>query len=296
MSVTSLAPRPRGGAPRREEILPGFVLGNKADLTVRLADGAVDIDAAQHLRYRVFYEELDAKPDAEARVRRRDADRYDPICDHLLVVRKGAAAGPDEIRVADGEVVGTYRLLRQSVAERNSGFYTQDEFDIAPLIARHSGLKFLELGRSCVLKPYRTKPVVELLWQGIWNYVRLYDLDVMLGCASLEGTDPSHHAMGLSFMAQNSAAPPEWQVGALPSRRIEMNLLPPAKVDAKRALRMLPPLIKGYLRIGCYVGDGAVIDRQFNTIDVLIILPVSQINPRYFSYFGQPGDDPLAQS
>jgi putative hemolysin len=97
-------------------------------------------------------------------------------------------------------------------------------------------------------------------------------------------------------MAQHSAAPPEWRVSALATRRIEMNLLPPAKVDAKRALRMLPPLIKGYLRIGCYVGEGAVIDRQFNTIDVLIILPISAIHPRYFSYFGQPGEDPLAQS
>jgi putative hemolysin len=295
MAVYSLAPRPRGGAARQEDIVPGFVLGTKANLTVRLADGAADVDAAQHLRYRVFYEELEARPDAEALATRRDADRYDPICDHLLVVRKGAAIGPDEIRVKDGEIVGTYRLLRQSVAERNGGFYTQAEFDIAPLIARHGGLKFLELGRSCVLKSYRTKPVVELLWQGIWNYVRLYDLDVMLGCASLEGTDPSVHAIGLSFMAQNSAAPPEWQVSALPGRKIEMNLLPPAKVDAKRALRMLPPLIKGYLRIGCYVGDGAVIDHQFNTIDVLIILPVSAIHPRYFSYFGQPGEDPLAQ-
>jgi putative hemolysin len=272
------------------------VLGTKANLTVRLADGTADVEAAQHLRYRVFYEELDAKPDAEALATRRDADRYDPICDHLLVVRKGAAIGPDEIRVGDGEVVGTYRLLRQSVAERTGGFYTQGEFDIAPLIARHGALKFLELGRSCVLKPYRTKPVVELLWQGIWNYVRLYDLDVMLGCASLEGTDPQHHAMALSFMAQSSVPPPEWQVSALPGRKVEMNLMPPAKVDAKRALRMLPPLIKGYLRIGCYVGDGAVIDHQFNTIDVLIILPVSAINPRYFSYFGSPGEDPLAQS
>jgi putative hemolysin len=295
MAVYSLAPRPRGGATGREDIVPGFVLGTKADLTVRLADGAADVDAAQHLRYRVFYEELEARPDAEARASRRDADRYDAICDHLLVVRKGAAVGPDEIRVADGEVVGTYRLLRQSVAERSGGFYTQNEYDIAPLIARHSGLKFLELGRSCVLKPYRTKPVVELLWQGIWNYVRLYDLNVMLGCASLEGTDPAAHAMALSFMAQNSSAPPEWNVSALADRKIEMNLMPPAKVDAKRALRMLPPLIKGYLRVGCYVGEGAVIDWQFNTIDVLIILPVSQINPRYFSYFGQPGEDPLAQ-
>lgn len=293
MSGYSLASRPRGEAAKREEIVPGFVLGTKADLTVRLADGAADIDAAQHLRYRVFYEELEAKPDDAAKMARRDADRYDAICDHLLVVRKGPVSGSDEIRVEDGELVGTYRLLRQSVAERSGGFYTQDEFDIAPLIKRHGGLKFLELGRSCVLKPYRTKPVVELLWQGIWNYVRLYDLDVMLGCASLEGTDPSPHAMALSFMAQNCAPPSEWQVSALPGRKVEMNVLPPAKVDAKRALRILPPLIKGYLRLGCFVGDGAVIDHQFNTIDVLIILPVSAINPRYFSHFGQPGEDPL---
>jgi L-ornithine Nalpha-acyltransferase len=154
----------------------------------------------------------------------------------------------------------------------------------------HPTLKFLELGRSCVLKPFRTRPVVELLWQGIWNYVRAYNLDVMFGCASFEGTSPDLHAGALSFLAYNAAAPAEWQVSALPSRYVDMKRVPSDAIGMKQALRDLPPLIKGYLRLGCYIGNGAVVDQQFNTIDVLIILPVSAINERYFAHFGQPND------
>lgn len=233
----------------------------------------------------MFYEELSATPDA-AMASRTDADRFDAFCDHLAVVRKGTASTSDPVMLADGELVGTYRLLRQDVAERNGGFYTQEEFDIAPLLASHRGLRFLELGRSCVLKPYRTKPVVELLWQGIWNYVRAHGADVMFGCASLEGTDPETHSEALSFLAEHRAAPPEWRVRALASRYVEMKRR--SRFDAKAALRALPPLIKGYLRLGCYIGEGAVIDRQFNTMDILIVLPVSAINSRYFAHFGQP--------
>lgn len=216
-----------------------------------------------------------------------DGDRFDAICDHLVVVRVGSAGQGDPILLQDGELIGTYRLLRQETAERHGGFYTQDEFDIAPIIAAHPTLRFLELGRSCVLKPYRTKPVVELLWQGIWNYVRVHCVDVMLGCASLEGIDPNEHALPLTFLAE-AVAPPEWRVQAHADRRVDMPRLPRHAIDQRKVLKLLPPLIKGYLRLGCYIGDGAVIDHQFNTIDVLIILPVSAIAPRYFEHFGAP--------
>ncbi len=269
---------------------PGMTLGSRGDLTVRLARDEQEIEAAQRLRYMVFYEELSARPDDQAKADRLDRDRFDDFCDHLLVVRSTTEEGAEAATLADGQLVGTYRLLRQDVALRHGGFYTQDEFDIAPLIAAHPDLSFLELGRSCVLAPYRTRPVVELLWQGIWNYVRLCNLDVMLGCASLEGTDPGTHALSLSFMARHCAAPPQWRVRALSHRYVEMNLLSEDQIDIKRALAGLPPLIKGYLRLGCFIGEGAVIDPQFNTIDVLIILPVSSINPRYFAHFGAPGD------
>jgi L-ornithine Nalpha-acyltransferase len=265
-------------------------LGTRNELCVRLARSAQEVATAQELRFNVFYEELKANPDAAASQSRRDADRFDAFCDHLIVVRRMAKDDAGQFGVDEGEMIGTYRLLRQSVADQNGGFYTQSEFDIAPLLAAKPALKFLELGRSCVLKQYRTKPVVELLWQGIWNYVRHHGLDVMLGCASLEGIDHRVHAPTLDFLARNCAAPPEWQVRAVPERYIEMKSDAGNSIDAKAALKALPPLIKGYLRLGCYIGEGAVIDRQFNTTDVLIILPVSNINPRYFAHFGQPGE------
>jgi putative hemolysin len=265
------------------------ILGTRNDLCVRLARGRQEIITAQELRYSVFYEELKAKPDPASAQTRRDADRFDEFCDHLVVVHRMPSGG-GQFSIDDGEMVGTYRLLRQSVAEQNGGFYTQSEFDIVPLLVAKPDLKFLELGRSCVLKKYRTKPVVELLWQGIWNYVRQHGLDVMLGCASLEGIDQNVHASTLNFLARNCAAPSEWRVSAVPERYIEMNSDAGNLADAKAAIKALPPLIKGYLRLGCYIGEGAVIDRQFNTTDVLIILPVSKINPRYFTHFGQPDE------
>ncbi|MBI2718454.1 MAG: GNAT family N-acetyltransferase [Rhizobiales bacterium] len=264
------------------------IRASKGELNLRLAAGADEVEACQKLRYRVFYEELAAQPDAAAATTRIDADRFDAICDHLVVVRQGRSEAADPLLLADGELVGTYRLLRQAVAERHGGFYTQGEFDVAPMIARHPGLRFLELGRSCVLKPYRTRPVVELLWQGIWNYVRAHRLDVMFGCASLEGTDPEAHGEALTFLAKARPAPAEWRVSALPERAIAMRRR--GSIDERRALRALPPLVKGYLRLGCYFGEEAVIDRQFNTIDILIILPVAAIDARYFGHFGQPNE------
>lgn len=261
----------------------------RGDLILRLADGADEVTACQRLRYRVFYEERGASAPQGAGPQGIDSDRFDGICDHLVVIKAIGTRSQDPIMLRDGELVGTYRLLRQDVAEAHWGFYTQGEFDIAPLIHGHPGLRFLELGRSCVLGPFRTRPVVELLWQGIWNYVRAHDMHVMLGCASLEGTDPETHAAALTFLAM-AAAPPEWHVRALPQHAVDMRRIPAREIDPRRTLKDLPPLIKGYLRLGCYIGEGAVVDRQFNTIDVLIILPVSAINARYFAHFGQPND------
>lgn len=272
----------------RLEMKPGSLLAERGDLCVRLAQSDAEIALAQELRYQVFYEELSAKPDVLAAATKRDADRFDAICDHLIAVDRGPAVTYGR-HIADGAMVGTYRVLRQDVAEPKGGFYTANEFDIGPMLANHPGLKFMELGRSCVLKPYRTRPVVEMLWQGIWNYVRFHGVDVMFGCASLEGADPALHTEALAFLAQNFAPPPEWQVRALPALRVEMKN-PGHAADAKRALKNLPPLIKGYLRLGCYIGDGAVVDHQFDTVDVLIILPVAAIDKRYFAHFGQPNE------
>jgi L-ornithine Nalpha-acyltransferase len=270
---------------------PGLqgVLGRIGSLEVRLATTRKDVRRAQRLRYRVFCQEMSAVPDMVSRLKRRDVDAYDSICDHLLVIDREAPAGRRGEKPGGRRkprVVGTYRLLRQEVAEAHAGFYSAGEFDVAPLIAASPGRRFLELGRSCVLAPYRDRRTVELLWHGIWTYVRHHGVDVMFGCASLEGTDPDQCALPLSFLHHHAAAPPEWRARALPRRYVPMDRLPREAIDARRALHSLPPLIKGYLRVGATFGDGAVIDRQFGTIDVLVILPVEAINPRYVNHFG----------
>lgn len=257
-------------------------LGKIGALEVRLAQTKSDVKRAQKLRYKVFYKNGAAIADAATMLAQRDKDAFDKICDHLLVVDHAAKPTMS----GKQPVVGTYRLLRQDVAERHSGFYTNDEFDILGLMQRQAGLKFLELGRSCVLPPYRTKRTVELLWHGVWSYVRRHNLDVMIGCASFEGTNPDALALPLSFLHHYAAAPEGWRASAHSSRRVEMNRIAKENIDTKAALRMLPPLIKGYLRVGAFIGDGAVIDHQFGTTDVLVVMPVSAISGRYLDHFG----------
>ena len=269
----------------RGHFQPPKVYGRIGQLEVQLAHKKSDIRRAQRLRYKVFYEEMSAVPGALAMLSRRDEDAYDPIFDHLLVVDHGDPAkkkGPWR----RPRVIGTYRMLRQDVAELHDGFYTQGEYDIAPLIQAKPDHYFIELGRSCVLKSYRNRRTLELLWQGVWTYVREHGGDVMIGCASFPGTDPSAHALALSFLYHNSLAPEDWRVRAHDHLRVDMNMMPPEAINMRAALKALPPLIKGYLRVGAFVGDGAVIDHQFGTTDVLIILPVEAINTRYFAHFG----------
>ncbi len=268
---------------------PDGTLGTIGSLEVRLARNTREVRLAQALRYHVFYREMSAQTGPAGFLRRRDVDGYDAICDHLLVIDHE----PDpEIftrrRDRRPAVVGTYRLLRQDVAEQHGGFYTATEFDVASLVERKRPLRFLELGRSCVLKPYRGKRVVELLWAGNWAYVQHYAIDAMIGCASLEGTGPDRFALPLSFLHHYARAPEDWRVSALPDRYVEMNRIPAEAIDQRAAMNALPPLLKGYLRLGATVGDGAVIDHQFGTTDVCVILPVSAINPRYYSHFGPP--------
>ena len=255
-------------------------LGVIGPLEVRLTRDRRDVRRLQRLRYNVFYKHGHATADIATRFARRDEDSLDSICDHLMAVDHSARSATGRL-----PVIGTYRLLRQDIAEKHGGFYSAEEFDISPLLRRHVGLQFLELGRSCVLPSYRTKRTVELLWHGVWRYVREHRLDVMIGCASFDGIDISRLERPLSFLHHFARAPEPWRAAAQSSRRVEMNRMTKGDIDIKAVWRELPPLIRGYLGAGAFVGDGAVIDRQFGTTDVLIIMPVSAIRARYISHF-----------
>jgi putative hemolysin len=243
-------------------------------LQVRLAQTTADIEAAQALRYRIFYERLGAQPLPEMACRRRDVDQFDADCDHLLVL--------DHSRGTDS-VVGTYRLIRRDMAARLGGFYSANEFDISPVLL-HPG-EILELGRSCVDPAYRNRSAMQLLWSGIAAYVFHYDVILMFGCASLPGTNADALSMQLSYLHRYHLAPPALRPRALADRFVDMCRLRPCAIDASRGMAALPPLIKGYLRLGGFVGDGAVVDEQFNTIDVCIVVKTDLVTEKYSRHY-----------
>jgi len=245
-------------------------------LSVRLARDEADIVAAQRLRYDIFFRDMGAARDASADL--RDIDPYDGLCDHLLVEDHGRPGSP---------VVGTYRLLRQSVAEAHDGFYSAHEFDLSPVLAhgRREGMELLELGRSCVDPAYRDAGTIQLLWRGIADYLQRHAIGYMFGCASFPGVDPAEHAEGLSLLAHNHMAVPELRARAIGDQAIPLAALPIGGYDPRIALRRLPPLIKAYLRVGAEIGDGAYIDHAFNTIDVFVLVPVARIAARYAQRF-----------
>ncbi len=251
-------------------------------LEVRLAAGPREIDAAQALRYRVFHDEMGATLDGG--VAGRDVDAFDAACDHLVILDHDAAPG--------GAVVGTYRLMRRAMAERCGGFYTATEFDIAPLLA-HPG-EVLELGRSCVDPAYRTGATMQMLWQGISAYVLRHGVTLLFGCASLPGTDVNALAPALAYLHSNHLAPQNLRARALSDRRVDLSSLPVriassdevvARFEPRAGAAGLPPLLKGYLRVGGFIGDGAVVDHAFNTTDVCLIVPMDALSGKYARHF-----------
>lgn len=247
-------------------------------LAVRLAADMAEIEAAQRLRFRVFYDEMGARPTPEMVAVGRDVDRFDAVCDHLLVLDTQRGPGPDAI-------IGTYRLLRRSVAEAQGGFYSAGEFDLSALAAIPG--ESLELGRACVDAGYRSRATMQMLWSGIARYVFAHDIRVMFGCASLPGTDPHAVAGLLAYLHRRHLAPPDLRPRALPERYVAM--APPngadVAIDEAAVRAALPPLIKGYLRLGGFVGDGAVVDAQFGTIDVGIVVAVDRVTDKYFNHY-----------
>lgn len=263
---------------------PGFGELRSGNLGARLATTPGELDAAQALRFRVFYGEMGAEPDADTAASLRDRDAFDAVADHLLVVDHELGSGPEAI-------VGTYRLIQRAGAARLGRFYSASEYDIATMEDFPGHV--LELGRSCVDRAYRGRAVMQLLWRAIAAYVFRYQIDLMFGCASLPGTDPDKLADELTYLYENHLAPPALRPRALPGRYVAMSRRDPRLVDSKRVQAQLPPLIKGYLRLGGFVGDGAVIDTQFNTIDVAVVVKTDLVTDKYIRHYERELRDAL---
>lgn len=238
---------------------------------VRLAESDSEIEAALRLRYDVFVAEMGANARAADHVRRLELDRFDDHFDQMLLI--------DHARPDANRIVGVYRLMTSDVAQTGIGFYSASEYDLTPLVS--SGRVLLELGRSCLHPDYRGTHALHMLWSGLAGYVFRHKVEVLFGVASFPGQDPDRFAAALSFLHQNYLAPPDLLAEAIGPAAASMERLPPERINRTEALLQMPALIKGYLRLGGFVGSGVSIDRDFNTVDICMVMDTARMSARY---------------
>ena len=204
----------------------------------------------------------------------KDFDELDPFCDHLLVIDHNKST-------ARKSIVGTYRLIRRPMTQIHGKFYTEGEFDIKNILKIKG--EILELGRSCVDKNYRDKPIIKLLWKAISAYMEHYKIKVLFGCASFPGINYKKYKEQLSFLYHYHLAPESIRPKALLPNKVQINYCEKKTLNNYEIFKSLPPLLKGYLRLGAYVSDGAFIDKQFNTIDICIVLKSDSLKQKYLN-------------
>ena len=235
---------------------------------VRLAETEADIRATQRLRFEVFVEEMGANSSPLDRADRLERDRFDPYFDHLLLLYKS-------------KVVGAYRLMRSDMAAKGIGFYSAREFSLDKL-KNHAAL---ELGRSCVDKAFRGGVGMHLLWDGLGQYVVKHDLKILFGVASFPGADPAPLKPALTYLHHKYLAPNDLRVRS--TSYLSLDQMAWEAVDQRAALKVIPPLMRAYLRLGGFVGDGAYIDQAFNTVDVCLIMDTDRMVRRYKDFYGR---------
>ncbi|ALG90387.1 MULTISPECIES: GNAT family N-acetyltransferase [Actibacterium] len=239
---------------------------------LKLAKDPADLKAAQRLRYEVFVAELGGDGPLVDHDARLERDAFDPYYDHLLLIDKRRDAAALE------HVVGVYRLLRDDQAGRIGRYYTESEYDLTVL--KQSGRKLLELGRSCVHRDYRGGMALYHLWNGLAAYVFEHRIEVLFGVASFHGTDIEALKLPLAYLHHFHLAPEALRVRAQPEHFQRMDLMEAARIDRKQAMLLTPALIKAYLRLGGFVGEGAYVDHEFNTTDVCLIMDTARMTDK----------------
>ncbi|AUH34312.1 GNAT family N-acetyltransferase [Paracoccus tegillarcae] len=244
---------------------------------IRIATSERDLKAAQRLRYRVFVEELGGDGPHVDHENRLERDEFDPVVDHLCLI--------DSRRSAEDldHVVGVYRLLPGMRAAEMGRFYCDGEYDLTPL--RESGRNLLELGRSCVDPAYRGGTSMFLLWNALADYVLDLGVEVLFGVASFHGTDIQALAPSLSWLHHHHLAPEALRPVAKPDCYQSMDLMPAGQVDRREAMVNMPALIKAYLRLGGVVGQGAYLDRDFNTTDVFLLMDTAAMSDKHRKFY-----------
>jgi len=245
---------------------------------IKLADTKLELKKAQALRYSIFYKEKNAKPTFPKKMMKLDYDKIDKFADHLIVIDK-------KRKGIKNEIVGTYRLIRGNIASHFGGFYTSAEFDLTNILNSYNNAQVLELGRSCVHKDYRTGTTMKLLWKAIAEYIKLYDINILFGCASFPGIDVQKFSKEFAYLRSNFALPNQISVQSLVNNNYPIFNKNNIEKNDLRTFAKLPPLIKGYLRVGGRISNSFFVDYDFNTIDLCVVVQTKNIDKKYKNKF-----------
>ena len=237
------------------------------NILIRLAQTEKDYKEIYRLRY--FDLILNYNQD-QVNHEEIDKDEYDDVCDHLVAIDK-----------VKNEVIGTYRLIKRSHIKDLGRYLTENEFDISKL----NGYEVLEVGRAVVKEEYRDGAAINLLWKGVIRYAIEEGIDFMIGTASFHGIDPYEYKDTLSYLYCHYLSPEDIRCTVRKTTFSKLNLLKEEEINEENAKKKMPPLVKGYLRLNATIGDGAYLDIPFNSLDVLIVLKICDINPRYLKRY-----------
>ena len=254
-------------------------MSGDSHLTLRLARDENDLMGAKRLRYDVFVEEFGANSDGVDHERRLESDQFDAWVDHLILVDRRKEASDHN------HVVGAYRLLRSEVAKRQCGYYSSGEFDLSTLI--DSGRSLVELGRSCIHSDFRGGTGIYHLWRGLACYILDNKIEIMFGSASFHGTNINELSQALTLLHRHHLAPPDMRVKSWPEHYVSMDRVEAEQLNRSEAIASVPPLIRAYLRLGGFVGDGAYVDHQFNTVDVCLVMDTARMSERHKDHYIQ---------
>jgi putative hemolysin len=239
---------------------------------VRLAENQLEIENTLALRYNVFNLEMgEGLP--ESRATQKDRDIYDYHCDHLIVKD-----------LTNDLIVGTYRILKRSIARETIGFYSENEFDLKCLYRLKE--EIAEVGRSCVHKDYRDGSVISLLWSGFGEYMQKHNIRYLFGCGSIHSVDPTLASQTYAYLRhKNAISPQNLEVQPLSSHKLT-GFNPDYQIDDMVAtMKILPPLIKGYVRLGAKICGYPALDSVFRTTDLLVLFDQKEINERYGKHY-----------
>jgi len=247
---------------------------NVNNYTIKLAENQEEIEAGLHLRYKVYCQEIGAVILDKYLEKEIEFDDLDQYCDHLILIDNSV-----EGQLKD-KVVGYYRLIQKEAADKVGGFYSTHEFDISDFLNNYKG-KVLELGRTCVLPKYRNSATMNLLWKGVAKYIEENNIDAMFGCVSAPGLDCSAYKEGFSFLYHNYSL--DYSITAKDG--VSMNMMKNEDIDPKQAIKNLPPLIKGYLKVNAKFGQEAFVDYDYNLTDIFVMADIKNADEKYKKHY-----------